>query len=711
MVAKVLQETTSQNPGIEILSTDDDEWKKYSASLLPVRGDTQTSHIPHEECPHMVRTQGCTPVGLTSSPKRIGPYCEQSHPREVKNREGETNQTTMHPGTQEVPGRVGLMIILSTIGTISDTNCNGKLLDVALARARPAIPHSRGTPHEHQDFQHPIQGRSMALIALMSESIDEGLPAYGRVESLLSGREQTTPNIGRDLCRKAINKPGAKTMSNNNKNHGDLPPLPQRAIRGLSSPWSSPNGEPFHTVHLWEFTNLYVLLGEKDWLSLSKYLKGCNLSTLSRQLDIAYYVLSKIRDNSNQSIVVPNLRKLCEEVELNLDSVERSIRGVRFNTRGSLEHLKFPFAMDIYAWRTLCHIVGDGSVTKRKYPALRWIQLPEHQGPMRELFKRLSRPVGGESDQIWYPKALTYAMMGTMPGLTMRDLRTTKFIQNIIDLPPSYRDFKVQFLAAFTDDDAGVTRQTINYFQKSLPKLELVMHLCKQLNYEYSDHPYFDDRDRGVWSFRLLLRGIQSFYNDLNDIQKQYGNDKRLGLWHKSHSLQNIVGNISDKRLEENQLAIVVYECILTILSDHRIRSSKQLREHPSLQPLVENYSGKIFRDRLRLLMSHDLIQEVKKPNGGSYRPKHWFIPLSCDLETLLQKFHTVYGNRTHSQSYERKFITVAMAKEAIARLLARGIKPNPTNTAREGCFSRKQIYERDDLRALFEDDEEEKNI
>lgn len=143
-------------------------------------------------------------------------------------------------------------------------------------------------------------------------------------------------------------------------------------------------------MHLWEFTNLYVLLGEKDWLSLSKYLKGVNLSTLSRQLHIGHTILLNIRDNHNQSIVVPNLRKLCEEAELPLESVERSIRGVRFNTRGSLEHLKFPFAMDLYAWRTLCHIAGDGNVNMRKYPTLRWIQLPEHQGPMRELLKRLS---------------------------------------------------------------------------------------------------------------------------------------------------------------------------------------------------------------------------------------------------------------------------------------------------------------------------------
>ncbi|MHA2251387.1 MAG: hypothetical protein ACXAD7_13580, partial [Candidatus Kariarchaeaceae archaeon] len=150
---------------------------------------------------------------------------------------------------------------------------------------------------------------------------------------------------------------------------------------------------------------------------------------ISRQVDIGYSTLLEIRGNPEQSIVVPNLRKLCQKAGLNLASVEQSIRGVRFNTRGSIEHLKFPFVMDIYAWRTLCHIVGDGNIhyrKTRKFPALRWIQLPENQEPMRKILRRLSRNTGGEGDQIWYPKALTYAMIGTMLGLTISDLKSPK---------------------------------------------------------------------------------------------------------------------------------------------------------------------------------------------------------------------------------------------------------------------------------------------
>ena len=700
MVAAVLQETIGRTPDIKVLTMDNDEGKEYSASLLPVRGAIQTSYIPHEECPHLVRTQGCTPVGLTSSPSRIGPHCEQSHPREVKTREGETHQTAMHPGTYEVPRRARLMLTLNTIGTIHGTCRTGQLLDVALAQARPVLPHYRGTPHEHQDFQHPIQGRHTAICALLTESIEEELPAYGWVDPLLEGREQSLPTIGRDLCRKAKTNPGETTMPNNNSNHGDLPPLPERAIRGLSSPWSSPTGEPFHTVLLWEFTNLYVLLGEKDWQSLSKYLKGVNLSRLSRQLEIGYYALSNIRDNRNQSIVVPNLCKLCEEAELNLESVERSIRGVRFNTRGFLEHLKFPFAMDIYAWRTLCHIAGDGNINIRKYPDLRWIQLPKHQGPMRELLKRLSRPVGGESDQIWYPKALTYAMMGTMPELTLHDLRSPKFLQFILDLPASYRDWKVEFLAAFIVDDGSISK-SISFTQKSETTLQYIAHLCDQLGYDHS-HIYRQKRD-GVHNFQLRQQGIETFYVDIHKLTSK---DPLLGLWHKDPNLQSVATSFSMRRGFDNRQVVEVCLTIISVLGDHKQRDTDELRQHPKINPFLEGQPWYYLGRRLQKLFKLNLIQEVLKLGKTSYRPKCWVIPPSHDPETLAKKFLANYGNRAHKQSYKRKSITKVMVEEIIAQLKAEGVKPTPTAVARRGGFSRKVLYERDDLRRLFEDEE-----
>lgn len=233
---------------------------EHPAALLPARGSKGPSRTSLGECTQIGRVHRCTPFGLTGSP-RIGPYCEQSHSREVKTNEGEKQQVILHQGMKPVPALTHLLMTSK--------------------RLVRGVPDERGTP-EH-----------------------------------LSCRE--------------VQKMNKKNIFNDQ----ELPPLPDRAIKGLDTPWSSPTGEPFHTVHLWEFTNLYVLLGEKDWLSLSKYLKGVTLSTLSRQLKIGYTVLSNIRDNRNQSIVVPNLRKLCEEAELNLNSVERSIQGVRFNTRGS----------------------------------------------------------------------------------------------------------------------------------------------------------------------------------------------------------------------------------------------------------------------------------------------------------------------------------------------------------------------------------------
>ncbi len=502
----------------------------------------------------------------------------------------------------------------------------------------------------------------------------------------------------------------------------ELPLLPDRALKGLETPWVSPTGEPFHTVRLWEFENLYVLLKQEVWKTISSFLRKLPLSTLTKHLDISVTILSNIRNNSNQSIHIHNLYKLFDAVNLDLNEIESSIRSIKFGQRGEPEYISFPFTMNIYAWRVLCHIVGDGNVhdrDDRPYPYLRWTQHsrkgekkfkdipPKTQRHMRTLLERLSRLPGGSGNEVNYPKALTYCIIGTIPLLKLSDLRTPKFIQFVLDLPTSYHDYKVQFLAAFAIDDGGID-QTINFNQSSLPKLRLVMKLCDQMNYEYSE-PYFDKRENvKVWSFRLQLRGIRCLYNDLIEIQTRYSNDSTLGLWHKSHLHQRIVQNISDKRLDDNQRAIAVCECIITIMSDNVVRKTPEIHQHPKINPLVNGYSDKIFLDRLRTITSMNILREVKKSSQISYRPKRWVIPTGRDLRTLLKVFHAKYGDRSHKHSYERKSITVKMTKVARDRLKEKGIRPTPKNTAREIGCSRQVFYRRPDLRALFEDDKDE---
>lgn len=664
MSTEVLNNTPSLDTSIIPLQMDVTGCVEHPVTLLPVRGSPPASYTPTEECPQMERAPRCTPFGLTGSP-RIGPHCEQCHSREVKPYEGKEQHVDRHRGTR-IPRALPSMLSYLNKATSSGRVIGIRRLD------------DRVTP-EHLNYHEVI-------------------------------------NV-------TTNKKSNKKTDFNNL---ELPPLPERAIKGLDHPWVSPNGESFHTVRLWEFPLLYVLLKHEVWVALSNSLRRVkNLAAFGRRWKISRSILANIRDNPNQSINVSNLRKLCYAYNFDFEWIEQSLRAVMFNFCGEKEKLNFPFTMNIHSWRALCHIAGDGNVHYRKktkkskslYPDLRWTQWPRKGGiklkkfppksqcHMRTLLERLSRFPGGTGYDVNYPKALTYTILGTMPGMKISELRTPRFIQFVLDLPLTYRDFKVQFLAAFAIDDGGID-QTINFFQSSLQKLELVMKLCDQLKYEYSNKEYLHERD-GVWSFRLLLNGIRNFYNDLIEIQSRYANDKLLGLWHKSHLLRTIVENVSDKRLEDNKRAIAVYECILTILSDYKIRDTKQLRQHPKLQPLVKDYIDKIFRDRFQWLSKENFIQEVKKPDDGSYRPKKWVISPGRDLETLLKEFHKKYANRSHPLSYKRRFITVDMAKEAMARLRACGIKPNPTNTAREGRFSRRLFYERDDLRALFEEPEE----
>ena len=64
-----------------------------------------------------------------------------------------------------------------------------------------------------------------------------------------------------------------------------LPPLPERAISGLPNSMKYTSSDsPFHTVRLWEFTNLHVILNNRTWTLISDYLRQANLTNLSQEI-------------------------------------------------------------------------------------------------------------------------------------------------------------------------------------------------------------------------------------------------------------------------------------------------------------------------------------------------------------------------------------------------------------------------------------------
>ena len=538
-------------------------------------------------------------------------------------------------------------------------------------------PPSNGITRMRSAFEHNLSENPSGLVPLAST----------RVGQVGSFGDLTMSNTTTHL-----NKEGRKAL------------LPDRVIRGLSEAiWPVVTEEnAFKAVSLWEFTNLYVLLGKKDWLTLSKYLKGVQLAAMGRDTGISPSVLSKIRDSPDQSIVVPNLKRLCEEVEMDLSKVERSVQAVRSYTGGPLTYLKFPFVMDIYSWRLLCHIPGDGNVKYRKYPGLRWRQLRKNQGPMRKLLSRLSRKVGGKSDSIWFPNALTYAILGTMPGITFSDLRTPSFVQFVINLPLQYRDWKVQFLAAFIIDDGSIG-EDISLTQKDERVLNSIMRLCDQLGYDHSND-YKAERD-GVRNYQLRQEGIQSFAYDVAPL---YARDPLLGLWHKHTKLLSVNTSFSPERKTHQNRSVFVCTTILQIFGDHNVYSTGDLWDHPKLRLYLEGEKHFFLPRRMELLhRKMGLIHEDLKNDGTHYRPKCWYIPKTTTPELLIQKFHELYNNRAHAQSYKRRNITPEMVERAFEELKAQGIKPSVLNVSRLLKCSRKQLYKRKDLRKFFIKDEE----
>ena len=278
MVTEVLLETTRLDTDTKNHLMEVNVWIEYQVTLLPARGHetifstSYTSQIVkslEKRCTQQgsaSRDQRCSYAGLTGS-LRIEPAREYSHPREVKPREEEEQQRTVHQVTKIVPGLTRFKLKTRTVTKIELIQFNYLLklllvlllrLGVTFALGRLSNPQNRENPHEHRPYLHTLLDRNAIILALVTESIEEGLPAYGRGSSLFSGRDLITTHTGQ--CRKGTKPTMVKIMCKNTTfKHGDLPPLPHRAIWGLpSGSVVSPNGSPFQTVHIYGSFPIYM---------------------------------------------------------------------------------------------------------------------------------------------------------------------------------------------------------------------------------------------------------------------------------------------------------------------------------------------------------------------------------------------------------------------------------------------------------------------
>ena len=406
-----------------------------------------------------------------------------------------------------------------------------------------------------------------------------------------------------------------------------------------------PKYKPFRQVHLWELTELYVLLNQNLWLYLSAFLRKTTISELSKRLKIQYKVLTNFRDSPQKSISVKNLFKICKELNLDFETVEKSIRAVRFSTQGKLEKIFFPFNMDIYSWRLICHIIGDGTIdTRGSFPSLTWSQNLKNQVELRTLIKRLSRYPNGKSMRVNYPKGLTYVIMKAIPELTISDLKKPKFVRFVIKLPPKYYDWKVQFITAFLLDDGNLGKN-ISFAQKNKAIITNVMRLCDQLGYDHSPYPPKLHPNGRVYRFRLYQGGVIQFYNDLKKIAS---NDLILGLWHKKNDLEKVINSYNLEKGSTLRDSREFYSILLEILGDHKIKTTADLRKNPRIKLFISKKHPNFLLHRLYFLRDKGFIRHIK---NNEKRPSSWWIPPSNDPVKLSIEFRKKYGLKSFTSS------------------------------------------------------------
>jgi len=196
------------------------------------------------------------------------------------------------------------------------------------------------------------------------------------------------------------------------------------------------------------------------------------------------------------------------------------------------------------------------------------------------------------------------------------------------------------------------------------------------------------------------IRGIRSYHDDLKRL---YNKDKIFGLWYKQDRLDKVTQSFSNDRKIEQDFSSFVCLKIIQILQNNGELSTDKIQNHPELDHFLEGFEPYWLKKRLRLLKKMGLVEEVLNPETKkSYRPKHWRLPHNRPVETLVKRFHQEYNVHSHPHSYKRRNITLKMVKDAIETLKSHGQNHGALAVSRMIGCSKKQLYQRQDLRMHF---------
>lgn len=455
------------------------------------------------------------------------------------------------------------------------------------------------------------------------------------------------------------------------------------------------NNSPFKEVSIWEIEKAYVTTTKRYRIKLEEQMRNYKYARIAREINQPLTTVRALGQKFENRISVELLHKVLSLLQLSVVEAEKSIRKISISHKGQLVNQRFPLKMNIYAWRIICHILGDGNIGfgDNRRPYARWIQLRKNQRSMRALIAKLGGSAGGEKDQVYIPNGLIYPYVQTMP-LCIGQLNTVDFVRFIYNLPMSFKDYKVQFLAAFIVDEGCVNRSDISLTQKSLEVLEQIKEICSQLEYNVSSN--YRDKRNNVYSFQLRSQAVAKFENDL---KKNSNGDILLQLWQKQEKLENSVLNTDFERIKDNKRSKELIKLLLNLVYQNPGISTNELFQNESVRKYVGEGKRYQINRKLDFLRKMMIIEESKKGK----RPKTWKITNNRTLIEHTQFFENHYAQRTGPHtSKSRKPITNERVECGIEIAKQKSINPSRTNIAKIIGCSRKQLYARKDLDKYF---------
>jgi len=242
--------------------------------------------------------------------------------------------------------------------------------------------------------------------------------------------------------------------------------------------------------------------------------------------------------------------------------MEEYVLGVFSNQYQTVQYnFNFPIKVSPLHIRLTSHILGDGCLERK---GARWYQKSKIGGKrfIELIYQLCNRKIGKTKKDSYTIPAILMDFVCISIGLSREDLKTSKMIEVVSNLP---REYRIQLLAALIVDEGSVCKSVIKIVNTDKKLLESLRWLIISLGYSCSDIRKSNNNkgkeiiikncktkvNANLRNIFVYADGLKKFSDDIKKMTEKYGSV--ADLWQKQEKLEKMSTKVDIEKLEKRR--------------------------------------------------------------------------------------------------------------------------------------------------------------